>query len=174
MQMRYIPDMAFYLWEDKKADLTQRKGVTACLRFDPERSASVDRTAIIQKIEDKYEDYLIVDTQLSRSVWGSLRKEEIHSIIKSLALGRVVVTDRLHGMLLSVISGTPCVVLPAGDNKTQGTYNWIKDLGSVVFCESADVDEILEHVEKLSELKEAGFIDMKEKYFLGLRDKILS
>jgi pyruvyl transferase EpsI len=167
-----IPDMVFYLWEKPSDDLDKRNGVCACLRYDPERAESVDRSKIIKRIASEYEDYMIVDTQLSRSIWNVLRKEEIHSIVKVLSSGRVVVTDRLHGMLLSVISGTPCVVLPSGGNKTYGTYSWIKELDSVVYCESGDEDEVMEQVKRLYSLEKADFLDLKKKYFETLRDKI--
>jgi len=47
---------------------------------------------------------------------------------------QVMVTDRLHGMIFGIITGTPCVVLDSGTHKVAQFYrDWLTDLPGVEF-----------------------------------------
>ena len=58
--------------------------------------------------------------------------------LRSFAAARLVVTDRLHGMIFSAITGTPCVVLSNYNHKVRGTYEWISYLPYIKFAGSAE------------------------------------
>jgi len=46
----------------------------------------------------------------------------------------LVVTDRLHGMILSVLAGTPCLVVPNANHKIKQTwFDWLSDQPQVNF-----------------------------------------
>ena len=47
----------------------------------------------------------------------------------------LVVTDRLHGMIFSAITGTPCIVINSRSPKVKGCYEWIKQLDYIKFCD---------------------------------------
>mgnify|MGYP002520369981 CR=1 FL=1 len=51
---------------------------------------------------------------------------------------KVLVTDRLHGMVFAAITGTPCIVLSNYNHKVKGTYEWIRYLPYIRYAESVD------------------------------------
>ena len=51
---------------------------------------------------------------------------------------RLVITDRLHGMIFAVITGTPCIVIDSKSPKVRGCYEWIKQLDYIKFIDSAE------------------------------------
>jgi len=58
---------------------------------------------------------------------------------------KLVVTDRLHGMIFCAITGTPCVVVNSKSHKVEGCYDWIKNLEYIKFCSDVnDFDDILD------------------------------
>ncbi len=59
----------------------------------------------------------------------------------------LVITDRLHAMLFSAVTGTPCILLDSKSTKIRGCYEWVKDLGFIRLCER--VDEICKLWEEL-------------------------
>ena len=53
---------------------------------------------------------------------------ELEIYISEIASKKLVVTDRLHGMILSYITGTPCIVFNNNNNKIGSTYEtWLSD-----------------------------------------------
>ena len=77
-----------------------------------------------------------------------------------------VVTDRLHGMILSVICDVPCV---AFDNKTQkvsGVFEHFKSKGYVSLVSESDVENIVDIIETtLRKKKNAGSYVVPENDF---------
>lgn len=63
---------------------------------------------------------------------------------------RLVVTDRLHGMILSVLAGTPCLVLPNANHKIRQTWlDWLQGHPLVVFLEPEYFATLPEALERL-------------------------
>ena len=54
-------------------------------------------------------------------------KKKFKKIIKQFSKSKLVVTDRLHGMILSVITGTNCIAFDNSSGKVSGVYDTIKD-----------------------------------------------
>lgn len=63
---------------------------------------------------------------------------------------RLVVTDRLHGMILSVLAGTPCIVLPNANHKIRQTWlDWLQGHPLVAFIEPAQLNLLPEVLHRL-------------------------
>ena len=59
------------------------------------------------------------------------REKELLKLIELISHSGFVVTDRLHGMIMSIISGTPCIALDNSSKKVSGVYEFIKDISTV-------------------------------------------
>ena len=81
---------------------------------------------------------------------------------------KVVITDRLHGMLFAAITKTPCIVTKSLDYKITGTYEWIKDLNYIKFVEQLDTNLIKQLGMELINLNEKTNIDFESIYFKKL------
>lgn len=138
------PDIAYYL-DDIGSEYTQdRTMLCVCLRNDIEKVQTIDREKIIKKLFDMSESIIISDTQLYRSIPNSIKNEEMKSIINKFRSYQLVVTDRLHGMILSYITRTPCIVFPSVDKKIVGSYEWINNSNYIRFCNQYDEKLLLE------------------------------
>lgn len=51
---------------------------------------------------------------------------------------RLVITDRLHGMIFSAVTGTPCVALNNSNGKVGYEYEWLKDVPYIAFASTVD------------------------------------
>jgi pyruvyl transferase EpsO len=59
--------------------------------------------------------------------------------LRTLSEGRVVVTDRLHGHILSLLLGTPHVLLDSAQGKLRGFYEtWTRGSELVQWADSVD------------------------------------
>ena len=136
------PDIVMNLDESKP--MLKRNSVTFCMRNDMEKSPD---SFISDKLKQKLielgihtEDY---DTHIKRDGLSfEERIDELNKIWNHFRKSRWVVTDRLHGMIFSFITKTPCVVLPNSNYKIEKCYEWIKDCGYIYFVKGKSVDEI--------------------------------
>ena len=56
------------------------------------------------------------------------RKKELSKKMEQFGRARIIVTDRLHGMIIAAITGTPCIAFRNYNHKVDGTYTFINYL----------------------------------------------
>ena len=136
---------------------SERSRVLLCLRSDREKNSD-NREDIIQSLEEAGIEYDEFDICLARYISQERGKYAFKSILRKMKSYSCVVTDRLHGMLFSVISDTPCVAIDNRTHKVSGVYEWIKDKGYVVPLDQIEHENIAENVKKAIRLKETAGI----------------
>lgn len=120
-----VPDVGLYRIYDNT--IRKKKKIGICLRDDREKITSID----IKKIVRNYSKYhgfstITFSTICNINVPSWLRDIYLKAIIKKVSEYKLVVTDRLHGMIFCVISGTKCIVLDNKSKKVSGVYNkWL-------------------------------------------------
>ena len=59
--------------------------------------------------------------------------------LKLLSAGRCVITDMLHGFILSLLIGRPAVLLDNNYGKVNDYYStWVRDCQQIVWADSAE------------------------------------
>ena len=131
--------------EDFGVRQQERSGVLLCLRNDPER-------VLDQQAHDELEallcsehlSYGYVDMYSAQPVTRENRLEQVRDKMEQLSKARLVITDRLHGMVFCALTGTPCIAMSNNNHKVRGTYDWISYLPYIRFVGSVgDVEEYL-------------------------------
>lgn len=132
------PDMVLSL--SKCENGSERKGCILCLRSDKEKTCSEETEhTIYEKARELFNERLSeLDMVVSHTVKPSERDLEIEKQFDAFRHAELVITDRLHGMIFCVITGTPCIVLNSKSPKVRGCYEWIKDCPYIRFCEDAE------------------------------------
>lgn len=139
-----------------------RKEIVICLRNDIEKQLSRNAESYIMNIVENIKiPYKRIDMHANKPITKEKRLECIQEKMEEFKTARVVITDRLHGMVFSVITGTPCIVLSNNNHKVLGTYEWIKKLSYIRYVEN--VEEIEEQILKLLQIRECKY----EKAMLG-------
>lgn len=115
----------------------QRNGLLLCLRDDREKKLSNDNQSEIMKIiETTNMDVSFVDTKVDGTFIYNERYNLLEHFIERVSKAKIIVTDRLHGMIFAYITGTPAVVLPNSNNKIKMCYEWICSCGFIHFIPS--------------------------------------
>ncbi|RCV91015.1 polysaccharide pyruvyl transferase family protein [Billgrantia montanilacus] len=127
-------------------------GILLCLRDDRESVIKPQQRMIL-------EDMLIntgmpvevTDTHVGGIRLDKFRCEQLLAEkLNQFSSSRLVVTDRLHGMILSIVAGTACLVLPNANHKIHQTWlDWLDDKPQVQFIMSDCFNLIPEVVENL-------------------------
>lgn len=150
----------------------ERQGVILCLRSDTERQLTDLQQAEIEKlIEEKGYTYQRIDMYADVQVTKENRFELVREKMCQFAEAELVITDRLHGMIFSAITETPCIVLNNYNHKVQGTFEWIKHLPYMKYA--VDVKNIEKHIQELQTLEKCEY-DNKGllKYYNDIKNKI--
>lgn len=162
-----VPDIVLYLEQIKPQK--NRNGVLLCLRNDIEQKISNDKKAkLLEALEVKYKDIRNYDTHIGDENYSkNIADKELDKIWNAFKEAKVVITDRLHGMIFCAITKTPCIVLPNSNHKIAGTYSdWLYNLDYIEFIEKYDEKLIIEIIDKLyrTDIKNSKSLDIKSKY----------
>lgn len=141
VDVRLTPDIVMSL-DERRQDEDREDVVTFCLRHDKEKA---DNDELISRLlgdcqeaglkVEYYDTHIGGDRYSEEEKYGELEKIWTH-----FRRSRLVVTDRLHGMIFAFITGTPAIVLPNSNFKVAGCYQWIKDCGYIQFVDGAKSD----------------------------------
>lgn len=153
------PDIVFSL--NKIPILTtERKVALVCIRNDAESVGNrekkielIDKT--LKRLNYHSEQ---ISTVLSLSVDVEHREQALYDLFQKFQEAKVIITDRLHGMIIAAITKTPCVVLPTFNHKVVYCYEWIKLVNYIVLCKSdTDITSCIQQVTAIPEAEKSIF-----------------
>ncbi len=142
------PDIVLSL--DELNPTKRRKGAVICMRTDSEKSLTKRQNDfIVTSINQSFSEVDYYDTHIGRDkITIKEREKELRKIWDKFKGAELVVTDRLHGMIFSYITNTPCLVFQNNNHKVKGTYNWIKKNKNIKLVEEFD-KEVIENFLKM-------------------------
>lgn len=133
-----VPDVVMTM--DYHLPREKREGILLCFRSDWEKSLSEEEARRIEtecrkfsntvERTDMYADSDFVPFEKREEVFGEKIRQFKHASL--------VITDRLHGMVFSAITGTPCIALSNYNHKVEQTYKWLQSLPYIRFCQTAE------------------------------------
>ena len=122
-----IPDIVAYLCESNSNAI--RNGILLCLRKDKECILSDEQKHEIEAhAKLSGEDVYCTDTVLKRPVSIDERHVALESKFDEFRRVKLVITDRLHGMLFAAVIGTPCIAMNNKSGKVKGCYKMLQHL----------------------------------------------
>lgn len=140
--VKLIPDMVMSM--NYCESTSERAGCLLCLRSDREKTRSEgDDAKILIQVKELFEDrFRYRDMCVDHAIPINQRDAELQQQYEAFQGAELVITDRLHGMIFSAITGTPCIVIDSKSPKVRGCYEWIRHLDYIRFCN--DVNDISE------------------------------
>ena len=133
-----VPDIAFFL----RANFRHaREGVLFCIRNDAESLAA--NAPLLESLRTAVAGKGLLqrntDTYVTRSIPVDMEAEEVSLKMDEFSKAQLVVTDRLHGMILAVITQTPVIVLDNSTGKVRRQYEMcLEDVPFVRFLDDAE------------------------------------
>jgi pyruvyl transferase EpsI len=132
-----------------------RNGVTICMRDDTEKFVTDEQNNTINKFADTFFKKIIkVDTHIGRNIESKEEQTyELEKVLKQFGASELVITDRLHGMIFSYITGTPAIVFPNGNFKVEKCYSWISECDYIKFTKNCEIEYLHELHNKVRNAK---------------------
>lgn len=145
---KYLPEVNVVLMPDIVTQYKpainyndQRKNILVCLRSDKEKNITDEVfDEIINTLKIKYENesLMFTDTVIPAEVNMKNRQNFVCSKLNEFKNSKLVITDRLHGMIFAAITNTPCIALGNINGKVEGVYEWIKGNNYIRYVNSYD------------------------------------
>lgn len=140
----YSPDIVLYL-DEYKEGIERKNQILCCFRSDKEKHGTVNKKEYFKDFFNNYycvkENVVFTDTVISERVNISSRIQKLSEKYQEFQESKLVVTDRLHGMIFSVITRTPCIAFNNTSGKVKGVYSWINNLENITFLEDVPNDK---------------------------------
>lgn len=135
-----------------------RKDILFLFRQDKEQTLKLQEQEKIKEIiTEKYGKYILTDMHLGEDVTDMEGEKRINALkdkFEEFNKAKLVITDRLHGMIFAAITETPCVVFGSYTHKIIESYKWLKDLGYIEFCDKIELlNEKIEKVVNCNNIK---------------------
>lgn len=135
------PDSVMYLENEYLEEEFKREGVLFAFRSDKEKVVNED---IIKGLEDKFfrkgENIKYKDTIIRKKLNEKTREKELLKILRAFGNSKLVITDRFHGVIFSVITRTPCIVFKSLDHKISEGIRWFENKDYIYYVESESED----------------------------------
>lgn len=94
------------------------------------------------------------------------RKDRVETLFRTLVTfdkADLIITDRFHGVIFSVLCKKPCVVLNTVDHKLRSSIQWFKDIKFVKLAETLeDIPQIAKEVMTVTDM---SVPDWNKEYF---------
>ena len=135
----FCPDM--FLFYENPCLVAEHKGksILLCLRSDKEKALSIeDVQSIMSVLQSNNLKYRLTDMHHTDTIDIHNRSFVITKKLCEFSSSKLVVTDRLHGMLFSVLTGTPCIVFGNFNHKISGVYEYVSHLKYIRYIDSVD------------------------------------
>lgn len=134
VNIELCPDIVFSL-KPPRINNQNGKSVAIILRDDKEKNVSCkSQSQILDFLKrNDIDDIEVMDT------WGDNNQhydnDTLNVFLKKLSYKRIVITDRLHGMIFCYITQTPCLVVDSSNPKIVSTYDtWLKSCNFIRLC----------------------------------------
>ena len=144
INIKFVPDMVLSL---DKCNRQTKNIVMCCLRNDKEgRIQGSEKLYLYKFLETQFECVLCTDTCIGKRIDGSQREQELEDKWKQFNQAKIIVTDRLHGMIFAAITGTPCIVLENYNHKVKAAYELLKEIPYIKFASKvSDIPNLIQN-----------------------------
>lgn len=142
-KIKLSPDIVFTL--DYRKNLN-RKGIVISIREDKESILTKEnRQYLLERLKIYQTTFLNTTTIKNPQNIGL----DFEHLINSYSTAELIITDRLHGMIIAYITGTPAIVIPNNNGKVISSYEWIKDCDFIKLIDIDDLPYINKHIENI-------------------------
>ena len=105
-----------------------------CMRDDKEKTIACGQQ-IRNLIAESGLQYKETSTVLDIQIPHGMDEKYVWDKLDEFAKAKLVITDRLHGMIFAALTMTPCVAFNNISKKVEGVYRWIDKMSSISVVE---------------------------------------
>ena len=144
----------------KESSNKERKGALLLFRTDKEKTLPDEQIERIKTLAEKeFGSYVLSDMNIWNTITNNIaynkREKHLNDKFSQLQSSQIAITDRLHGMIFAAITETPCIVFSNFNHKIIESYEWLKNLNYIKYCD--DINKIEDLMNELKCIKKAEY-----------------
>ncbi len=132
-----MPDMVIGFMPEIAKSISRKNECLFCMRQDREKSVSDN---FVKNVEEEISRLGLkikyTNTLTEGYVYPEEREQVVNEKLIEFSSVKLVITDRLHGMLFAAITSTPCLFFDNLNHKVSNVYDWINVLKYIKPIES--------------------------------------
>ena len=151
-----------------------REGILFCCRNDEEKFYSdEDILKLLNKLKNKYKIDMIDTTKKNdESLILKNPRKYILKEIEHYSKYKLIITDRYHGTIFSLIANTPVIIMKTNDHKVTTGAQWFKGVYDDYVYLSKSLNDIEDNIELLINKSKKEIIPFfEEKYYSRLAEE---
>lgn len=152
-----VPDIVMYLnGHVAKYNEIKKCGIGLCLRDDKESILSIkEKENICSLLKLNGHKISKLTTMASKEI-GVINKDTREEIVKNkieeFSRYQIVITDRLHGVIFSILAGTQCIAIDNTNQKVSGVLELVKSsITNVIILKKPTEKDLMRAIAKLHE-----------------------
>ena len=169
------PDVVTSLIGTKKFS-NERSGILFCMRNDIEAYYKIGEINRLRKKFINIELTEISDTSIVMNYKKMLKERDalLEEMLNDFSRFKLVITDRYHGTIFSLIASTPVIVLSSADHKLSSGVKWFpKEFGDYIKYASNLDDAFCIAINMLKNTdKQPLSTFFQDNYFLKLKERL--
>lgn len=155
------PDFVLsYRWAPDESKETNGK-MLYCLRVDSESAINAEQREKLLALAPK--PYDVFDTTISEPITKESRKRILDETLQMFSEYDLIVTDRYHGLIFSVLAKRPTVVLPTVDHKLTSAFDWFDEVKFVRFA--PEIEAVPGLIDEVAQVNDRSVTDWVKVYF---------
>ena len=128
------PDIVFSLVDSLGLGIKSGIAPLLCLRDDIESKLDYpSKINIYNAVVEHSPFFFSDDTSTGYLIPENSGEAEFRKTLDMFNNSNYIITDRLHGMIISFLLNKKCIVFSNFDKKIEGSFKWIKDSKNIVF-----------------------------------------
>ena len=130
-----------------------KEGILCCIRdLSDESGLNKKLYNSIFDVVKKYDsNYSYTNNLYETDIRKGIKNTVVYEQFKKFSKHKLIITDRLHGLIFSLITNTPCIVISSYNYKLNEFYDQIKNNKYVRFIDK-DIDSLEKNIKELLEL----------------------
>lgn len=136
--------------------------ILLCMRNDVERKITDDDISYIKQLLSG-KKVREIDTVVENIFDISNRKQELEKLMNEFSTSSLVITDRIHGMIFSYLTETPCIALSNYNHKVKSEYEWLKDCNYIYFIDDTH-DEFNNKLNLIKNINEKETVNLENEF----------
>ena len=144
----------------------ERNGILCCIRdLDDESAFNMDTYNELLGVIKKHDSNYSFTTNTSKDSINKLNlSREVYNQLENFAKHKLIITDRLHGLIFALITNTPCIALSSYNFKIKENYDMLKDNEMISFIDK-DINELDNAIEKFMNMDISNYKNDYKEYF---------
>lgn len=134
------PDIVMFIKGKIKLNSIKKKNnIGVCFRHDKEEKYKELKNIIIKFLNENNLPYKFVNTIANKPVSEDQRDEKVHKVIRDFSDYKLIITDRLHAMIISYIVNVPCIAIDNKTHKVSSLYKtWLNTNNKIFLIHNYD------------------------------------